>query len=669
MDRSTRVDELCTRWEELYDRGEAITVEELCSADPDLLDEVRRQVAALIDMKRLLRAHATDEFHGADRSTPTVHHGPTVSDPFFGSLPCAFGRYQVLSRLGKGGMGLVYRAHDNVLACEVALKIARGQADDDPETLERFRREARAAAGLRHEGICRVLDFGRIDGTYYLAMDYVRGRSLAEELRRRRSQGPVDQHWVADLVARVAAALHHAHAAGIIHRDVKPGNILLDEHGQPRVADFGLARRVQDPTLTQRGMALGTPSYMSPEQIESANLTATADVYSLGVVLYELLTGKLPFTGDSHPQLFHAILNRIPSPPSAHRPDVDRFLEAICLTCLEKDPGRRYPSAHALAEALDRWLRGESVPFTPAPVRRPGRRRLRTGLLVAIPLLALATMVVFLLTGLGRTGDDPEPPGPDNATAPDSLAQLQGKLKQHQPVTLVGDGGLPKWHRWCVDEAGLAQPDPGDKALAFHTLGLSLLELVPDPQCGHYRLTAEVRHDDSPDIGEVGLFFGYQSADAVGQTCHIFYTLAFADRGINATGFLTPQGEKASAFRMQFRLVEPHKEGNFQPKATIGKELFFQAALPKFGQSSPWRRLAVEVHPEYVKTFWCGDGGELTVIDQQPLTKLTLHARALLPPSRLKDFPVPCQARTGLGLYAFRSAASFRQVVLEPLAK
>jgi len=290
-------------------------------------------------------------------------------------LPAPFGRYRVLKLLGKGGMGSVYLAHDSQLDRPVAVKIPLLEGGDESQVLARFFREARAAAALQHPNICPIFDVGAMDATPYLTMAFIDGKSLAEFVRSR----PLLPRQSALLVRKLALALQEAHTRGVIHRDLKPANVMIDKRSEPVIMDFGLARRARksDPRLTRIGEVMGTPAYMPPEQV-SGDVDAMgpgSDIYSLGVILYELLAGRLPFSGDGMAMLSQVLLDD-PPPPSRFRPDLDPDLEAICLRALAKKVPDRHASMASLAAALADYLRGKSAapevaPLPPSPPPEP----------------------------------------------------------------------------------------------------------------------------------------------------------------------------------------------------------------------------------------------------------------------------------------------------------
>lgn len=273
-------------------------------------------------------------------------------------LPPEFGRYRVEKLLGRGGMGAVYLAQDTQLNRPVALKVPT-LSDNQPQMLERFYREARAAGTLSHPGICPVYDVGEIDGVHFISMGYIDGRPLSAYVASGKKQA---ERHVAGVIRRIALALQEAHDKGFIHRDLKPANIMIDRRGEPVVMDFGLARRHEDEEesrLTREGTVVGSPAYMSPEQVSGRKLGPTTDIYSLGVVLYELLTGHTPFRGLVI-NVISQILHDAPPPPSQLRNDLSAEMDAICLKAIAKQPEERFASMKEFAQALSAFQKGDS---------------------------------------------------------------------------------------------------------------------------------------------------------------------------------------------------------------------------------------------------------------------------------------------------------------------
>jgi serine/threonine-protein kinase len=260
------------------------------------------------------------------------------------------GRYRVLSRLGSGGMADVYLAQDQLLGRQDAVKVLHHHFAEDHEFVERFRREASSAAALSHPNIVAIFDRGEWNGTYYIAMEYVAGRSLKTLVRE---QGALDPAAAIEIVIQILRAARFAHKRGVIHRDLKPHNVLLDEEGRARVTDFGIARAgASDMTLT--GSIMGTAQYLSPEQAQGHIVSDASDLYSIGVILYELLTGVVPFEGETAVAIAFKQVSAEPQPPSALRPGLPRSLDAVVLRALAKDPAQRYASADELIVALER---------------------------------------------------------------------------------------------------------------------------------------------------------------------------------------------------------------------------------------------------------------------------------------------------------------------------
>ena len=278
-----------------------------------------------------------------------------VSDSLIGTL--FDGRYQVVRKLGAGGMANVYLAEDQELGRRVAIKILNDRHANDEQFVERFRREAKNAAALSHPNIVSIYDRGEAEGTYYIAMEYLDGRSLKELII---SRGPAPLNVAIEYVRQILSALRFAHRHGIVHRDIKPHNVLVDAEGRVKVTDFGIARAGAS-QMTEAGSIVGTAQYLSPEQARGTNVDQRSDLYSLGIVLYELLTGTLPFNGDTPVEIAMKHLSQTPELPSVSRPELPRELDLVVTRALAKDPEERYQSAEEMDADLERLARGAAV--------------------------------------------------------------------------------------------------------------------------------------------------------------------------------------------------------------------------------------------------------------------------------------------------------------------
>jgi TolB-like protein/Tfp pilus assembly protein PilF len=309
------------------------------------------------------------------------------------------GDYELLEEVGRGGQGVVFRARQKSLNRTVALKVISLGQWASKAHLKRFRLEAEAAARLEHPGIVPIHEVGERDGSCYFSMKFVEGGQLDEVARRE----PMPIRRAVEIIAKIARTVYYAHQHGILHRDIKPGNILLDAEGEPHLTDFGLARLVEsESSVTQTLDVLGTPSYMAPEQAlgNNAAVSSVTDVYGLGAVLYQLLTGQPPFAGGATYETIKLLLDTEPRPPRQLNPKIDRDLSTICLKCLEKDPKRRYPSALTLAEDLERWLKHEPILARHTGVFARGKKwvqRNPSSALLAASLMALAAAAGWIV--------------------------------------------------------------------------------------------------------------------------------------------------------------------------------------------------------------------------------------------------------------------------------
>ncbi len=326
------------------------------------------------------------------------------------------GRYRILNRIGSGGMADVYCAEDTHLGRQVAIKVLYRRFAQDDEFVERFRREASAAAGLQHPNVVNVFDRGRHDGTYYIAMEYLPGLTLRDVIN---VDAPLDQERAIAIAIQILRAAGFAHRRGVIHRDFKPHNVMLDAEDNVKVTDFGIARAGAS-EMTETGSIMGTAQYLSPEQAQGHAVTATSDLYSIGVILYEMLTGQVPFLGDSAVAIALKHLSEPPARPSSLRPAIHPALEAVVLRALAKDPAARYTSAEEFVEALEdarsRIASGDGVgestaafaavtapaePEAPPPPPPPGEERTQRRwpwIALALLLLALAAATAWALT-------------------------------------------------------------------------------------------------------------------------------------------------------------------------------------------------------------------------------------------------------------------------------
>ncbi len=340
--------------------------------------------------------HGDDAHVRHDESPPGERNGGT-------ELPTVDG-YEILAKLGHGGMGVVYKARQLRLSRFVALKMIRAGSLAKPEDLARFKIEAEAVAQQRHPNIIQIFDIGDVGGLPFVALELLEGGSLDTSLGGTPQPGETS----ARLSATLARAIHAAHQAGIVHRDLKPSNVMFATDGTPKITDFGLAKRLEEDGYTETGQVLGSPSYIPPEQAQgrAKEVGPTADVYALGAILYEMLTGRPPFKGKTSVETVIQVLNDDPVPPSQLQSRVPRDLETICLRCLAKEPRKRYPTALALADDLDRYLADQPIHARPTPLLERGLKWMRRRPAMS-GMLAVACLIVALsgFAGLRSAAD------------------------------------------------------------------------------------------------------------------------------------------------------------------------------------------------------------------------------------------------------------------------
>ncbi|MHC5022013.1 MAG: protein kinase domain-containing protein, partial [Planctomycetota bacterium] len=418
--------------------------------------------------------------------------------------PSTIGPYTIVEELGRGGMGVVYRARRADIGREVALKLIRPQDDADPDSIARFQREARAAAGLAGTpGIVGVLDAGEDDGRLYIAMDFIAGRSL-ESLIDDADLAPAR---AAELVKQAAEAVHAAHQHGTLHRDLKPANILVDERDRAWVTDFGLAltREADEASarLTKSGWLVGTPSYMPPEQARAEGLDGRADVYALGATLYECLVGQTPHAGTSMYEVLEQVLREEPPPPSRRNPEVPRDLETIVLKALEKDREQRYPTAQALADDLGRWLAGEAIVASPpGPLERLRRGVRRRKALTAAVVATVATGIVVAAITIPGWIAEQRARAKEQADAAAALREAE-RRKQAELTALAELSGL--WAKLVLAKEGFhnAARDPAKVRASIAALRDEVSRFIEThpgaPQGPYVRARAHLYLDALPE--------------------------------------------------------------------------------------------------------------------------------------------------------------------------
>jgi hypothetical protein len=448
------------------------------------LEEYRRRFAG---HDRLLDALFASDASSLGQADTVVQVKPRLPDEdpgaWFGPGKEEVPGYEILGELGRGGMGVVYKARQVGLNRVVALKMVLAGPHADAARLARFRTEGEAVARLRHPNIVTIHEVGEHHGCPFFSLEFCPGGSLDRKL----AGTPLGPHEAAALVETLARAMQAAHSAHVIHRDLKPANVLLDSDGTPKITDFGLARKLDEVGQTQTGALMGTPAYMAPEQAQGGKeVGPAADVYALGAILYECLTGRPPFKAANVLETLLQVKTAEPVPPRQLNARVPRDLETICLKCLSKGPARRYASAVDLADDLHRFREG--APITARPRSWAARAWAAVRSRPLLSTCAALLLVAGVLVPVAAYRLDPDRPRKD----------AEALLARGKPYEFTGHEGLPGPFRWVLGDAGAPRADPLGDCVTVETLGLGLLEVVADPGRDHFRLLAELRHDDGP---------------------------------------------------------------------------------------------------------------------------------------------------------------------------
>ena len=599
----------------------------------------------------------------ADRRDPAAdtRTGPRPVDPSLAHhrVPAGF---VPLALLGHGGMGLVYQVWEPAADRVVALKLIR--AATGPDLRARFEVEVKALAGLEHPNIVRVLAVDLHAPDPYFTMEFVDGQGLDRRLKER---GPLPSAEAARVIETVARAVHAAHAAGVVHRDVKPSNVLVGSDGVPKVTDFGVAKRDGVDDLTVTGAVIGTPAFMSPEQASGRKVTRAADVYGLGATLYALLTGHAPFQGVEQADILAKVRTEDPPLPRSLRPDVPPALEGIVLKCLAKDPAARYATAADLADDLAKWQAGQT-PTAPPPGWRDGARRWARRYRRAVALAGLLVLVASA-AAVGTWAAAQPGRSPDRSPDPKAAAleRIEARLRDRKEVTLIGPKGGPEWSEWRLGTGIPIDPTPTAPEFAFAAAGDTLLELVRDPQVDHYVVAVEVQQRSvnrgALDPGDkVGLYAGYDERVGPGGTVtHTCLRTEFSEYAPDPEfdpGFVRKVFVRGTAFNRT-------GAGSNDPDEQFAAATFETAGAA----AGAWRRLTIEVSRDQVVALWQGSPeAEPTAIVTLPRDSLNTRWQRLRARSASVGGVVPdWEPRRPFGLYCRGAAVAVRKCVITPL--
>jgi serine/threonine protein kinase len=693
------VGQIADEYTQRVNRGERPSIEEYAEKHPEIASILREVLQALGMLRQ-----------------PAVEAALAGSEPY---LAAPLGDFRLIRKIGGGGMGIVYEAEQISLKRRVAVKILPIAAAHDDRYIQRFQKEAEAAANLHHEHVVPVHSVGFHRGIHYYAMQFIEGQSLADiihEMRGRVGLEPSDQQEtvpyadaapsafpetaslaalttegsmrspafyraVARLGQEAAEGLEHAHQLGVLHRDIKPGNLLVDRRCSLWITDFGLAHMRSDARLTLTGELVGTIRYMSPEQALAKRVPVDhrTDIYSLGATLYELLTLEPVFKGRDRQELLRQIAFDDPKPVRRVNASIPRDLETIVSTAMAKAPDHRYASARDMAEDLQLFLNDQPIKTRPEGVLRwLGRKSRRHATSLVLLLTAIITSVVLAVILLTS-----KPPVPDSSPEQkeaqrqqDALELITRNLEAGKAVTLIGEKGSPTYFRWRSDQSQGKIAEAPDGTFSVQHWEFGLVELLQDPQFLCYRFSAEVRHEREPlQEGKVGIYFGHSELPDGATSAHFYCAVAFNDLFDQNAIFAKPGQKATNTVRLEAHRQPPR--GFHHHAHVLGTDFEFAPALVTEGQGPwrriawrgiavevrPWRRIAVEVRPESIKIFWEG-----TCVATSSRANLMISARPLIanldkPPTMNPQFA----PRDGLGLFVSQGVASFRNVAIEPI--
>src|SRR5262245_11173069 len=545
--------------------------------------------------------------------------------------------------LGEGGQSIVFEVKTEV-GQVVALKLLKAYADDR-DSRDRFRQEAEVIARLKHRNVVTLLGWGEYGGYPYFTMPIYTGGTLARQL----AYFHEDPARAVAVIAKVADAVQYLHSRGAVHRDLKPHNVLLDEEREPYLSDFGLLKlvgggaidfSVTPPDASLEGEVRGTPAYMDPQAAAGKTRAVGRpwDIWGLGVMLFELLTGQRPFSAADPDALLHIVRTQDPPQPRSLKPDLDPDLERIVLKCLARDPADRYATAGQLAEELRRWLTRRSTERL--------RRRRRALIAAGLALLGVIIVAVLLL----------KPSTP--STREEQLAEARKRLAKGESVQLIGEKGPPlQPYRVRVGQERAHFPPLEDGTFTVETQGASLIELFDDPGTDDWRFRVQVRQNSVNQVDQMGIYSGHQSFATPGGECHYFVRFAF-----NEFGNINPLGKPEGCWNgsLPFFRQQPGRNLRAMGWQLLGAVGRFAPEVSKPDQS--WRTLEIRASAVSLEAYF-DDRHAFTL--PRPLDKdvaTTLQTYHEMP----DPLPIDLGPRAGIGLYLEVGSASFRNALIEP---